>query len=485
MESYAQDTWKVSPNLTIEFGVRYTYSQPWYALWNDISNFDAQFYTPAGRAIVDPVGGFIVSGDPYNGIVLPGKGFPASATGRVAAENLPNVQRLFHDLPRLLVNGCNNALAPRFGVAYRLWDKMTVVRLGGGVFHHRELFNYKSLEANAPNQVSVDVINGQADSPGGAVRQAFPFSIGAINTAYKYPTAYTYSLSIQRKFSGSVVLDLAYVGKTSENLRRTRNINQMQAGTVQANRGINPSALRPYVGLSTINLAEYSGKSRYNSFQLTLERRFAAGLGFGLSYTFSKNLDTLATPYNAYQYVSALAALDRPHLLNLNYIYELPFLRHRHDFIGRSLGGWQIFGVTFLRSGNPLSVTDTTDIAGVGPGSGAQPWNLIASTKVAGGRGLNQPWFNLAAFALPAAGSLGNAGLNILRGPFYQNWDLALFKGFRVTERIASQFRFEMFNFLNHPCLTDPDVNPRSGTFGLVTSKSGQRNIQLGLKFLF
>jgi len=490
LECYAQDTWKATPNLTIELGVRYSHYQPWYAKWNDISNFDARFYSLANRAIVDPVGGFIISGDPYNGIVLPGKGFPASAKGRVAAENLANVQRLFHDLPRSLVNGYKNAFAPRFGLAYRLRDKKTVVRLGGGVFHHRTLFHYKSLKSNAPNQVTVEIINGQADNPGGTLRQGFPFSIGALDRAYKYPTAYTYSLSIQRELPGSVVLDLAYVGKTAENLRRTRNINEMQPGTVQANPGINPSALRPYLGLSTINLAAHSGRSGYNSFQLSLERRFAAGLGFGVSYTFSKNLDNIAgsleTPtYNANRFVWALADLDRPHLLNLNYIYELPFFRKRHDFVGRSLGGWQLSGVTFLRSGVPLSVRDTTDIAGVGSGSGAQPWNLIASTKVAGDRGLDKAWFNPMAFARPAAGTFGSAGLNILRGPAFQNWDLALFKLFRVTERLACQFRFEVFNFPNHPLLNNPDVSPRSGTFGLVTSKTGQRNIQLALKFLF
>lgn len=138
----------------------------------------------------------------------------------------------------------------------------------------------------------------------------------------------------------------------------------------------------------------------------------------------------------------------------------------------------------FLRSGVPLSVTDSTDIAGVGPGSGAQPWNLVGNTA-SSDQGINKFWFNPAAFALPAAGTFGNAGLNILRGPSFKEFDLALFKNFKIVEQLNTQFRFEVFNVPNHPILSDPGINPRSGTFGRVTSKTGERNVQLGLKFIF
>jgi hypothetical protein len=99
--------------------------------------------------------------------------------------------------------------------------------------------------------------------------------------------------------------------------------------------------------------------------------------------------------------------------------------------------------------------------------------------------GVGQPWFNTSAFSLPRAGTFGSAGLNILRGPGFQNWDIALFKNFRITERIGAQFRGESFNFLNHPLLSNPNTNPRSGDFGRVTSKFNERNIQLGIKILF
>jgi hypothetical protein len=142
--------------------------------------------------------------------------------------------------------------------------------------------------------------------------------------------------------------------------------------------------------------------------------------------------------------------------------------------------------VFFYRTGRPLSVTDGTDVAGVGPGSGAQTWDLLRSPAISSETGVGKPWFDKDAFRVPVNGTFGNAGLNILRGPNYVNLDLALFKNFRITERINSQFRFETFNTPNHPLLSDPNLNPRTpSTFGLVTAKYAERNVQLGLKFMF
>jgi hypothetical protein len=86
---------------------------------------------------------------------------------------------------------------------------------------------------------------------------------------------------------------------------------------------------------------------------------------------------------------------------------------------------------------------------------------------------------------MPAPGAFGNAGLNILRGPSFRNSDLALFKNIKIAERLSAQLRLEAFNFFNHPVLADPAVDPRSGSFGIVSSKSNERNLQLGLKFMF
>ena len=483
VEAYLQVTWKASRKLTIEMGVRYAYHQPWYAKWNDISNFDPAFYSPANRAIVDPRGGFIVSGDPYNGVVLPGSGFPNSSKGRANGETLPNVQRLFHNLPRGFANTYGNAFGPRLGLAYRPLDK-TVVRAGFGVFHHRQMHNQGSLFRNAPNQIQIQVQNGSVDQPGGAVRRDFPFYIRAVDLNLKYPTAYSYSFSVQREIPGSILAEVAYVGKSGINQERIRNVNQLRAGTLQANPGINAAALRPYLGLGQIDITSRDGRTNYNSLQISLDRRFTSGLGFGLSYTFSKSIANINATYDAYAFVRALDDQDRPHLLNLNYIYELPLFRGDKTWKGNALGGWQISGVTFFRSGTLLSVSDSVDVAGVGTGSAAQTWNVVGSMAVSD-RGLGKTWFNPAAFARPRDGTFGNSGYNIIRGPKFVNWDVALFKNIRLAERVSSQVRLEVFNFPNHPLLSNPNTSPRAGTFGLITAKSGERNVQLGLKVTF
>jgi hypothetical protein len=277
---------------------------------------------------------------------------------------------------------------------------------------------------------------------------------------------------------------VAYVGKESDHLFRSSNINQPVAGTLTANPGVNVDALRPYVGLDVISQAAESGNASYQSFQLTLDRRFNHGLSVGLAYTYSKAIDDLTSPYNAYQYARAVSKGNYPNVLNINFVYELPFFRSQRG-IGRVLGGWQLSGVDEFRSGSALSVVSSNDTAGVGSGSGNQPWNLVGSTAYSGPRGVGDPWFNPAAFALPARGTFGNAGLNILHGPGFFNLDLALFKNFRIFERLSSQFRAEAFNFVNHPILMNPNVDPTNGSFGYITSKTGNRNLQLGIKFIF
>ena len=483
VELYLQDTWKVTPRISLEYGVRWSYFQPWYAIWNDIANFDAKFYNPATKGVVDPKTGAIVSGDPYDGIVLPGNGYPASAAGRAQGAFVPNVQRLFHNLPRGFVDSYFGNFAPRLGVAWRATDK-TVIRVGGGIFKDREFLLNGSLFRNAPNQAAVNASNGQVDNPAGAAAQ-LPFTIGALADEYRYPAAYNYSFTIQRELPLGIIGEIAYVGKIGTNLLRTHNINQLSLNSIYQFPSINANALRPVGGLGPLNYSEQSGRSDYNSLQLSFDRRFRSGLGFGVAYTFSKNLDNTQTPYNGYQFVWAPSLNDRTHVLTINYIYELPFFRRGRTLWANLLGNWQISGVATFRSGDPLSVVDSTDNAGVGSGSASQPWNLVGNIAATGPSGVGLPWFNPAAFAKPPLGTFGNAGLDILRGPWFWNWDTALFKNFTIAERVSSELRFEAFDVLNHPVLSDPIVTPTSGSFGSITQKTDNRNLQLALKLRF
>jgi hypothetical protein len=171
-------------------------------------------------------------------------------------------------------------------------------------------------------------------------------------------------------------------------------------------------------------------------------------------------------------------------------------LRAQNTVVSQVLGGWQVSGSTFMRSGTPLWVRRTADIAGVGDAF-AQPYNQVGnpdenanqafSGGIVNGAAVDQNfWFNPLAFAAPAPGTFGNAPRNLIYNPGQYQWDIALFKNVRINGPRSLQFRAEIFNFLNHPNLSGPTTDPTSATFGRVTGKDGsRRDVQLSVRFLF
>src|SRR5262249_27574726 len=152
----------------------------------------------------------------------------------------------------------------------------------------------------------------------------------------------------------------------------------------------------------------------------------------------------------------------------------------------RLLGNWELSGINQFQSGAPFSVRNNTDNAGVGPGSGNQFYNMVGDSNIQTGAFTNSAvWFNKDAFARPDAGTFGVQPRNALRNPGFINWDAGLRKNFPISDVQRLQFRFEVFNILNHPNWNGANANPTSGTFGLVTSKGGQRTVQLALKYIF
>ena len=151
------------------------------------------------------------------------------------------------------------------------------------------------------------------------------------------------------------------------------------------------------------------------------------------------------------------------------------------------LGNWEISGINQFQSGAPFSVRDGNDIAGVGGGSGAQFWNLVGDPYIEhAGFTDSAVWFNKGAFMRPAAGTFGKQPKNILYNPSFWSWDMGLRKNFVVTEHQKLQVRWEVFNVPNHPNWGGANANPTSGTFGLVTGKTGDRRVmQLALKYFF
>ena len=490
---FVQDSWRPRSNLTIEGGVRYVLWPPFHSLTNNIATFDPTQYSTANQAVLDS-SGRIVSGPRYNGIVLPGNGFPTSAN-TLAVYNDPAVKALFIGAPDGLTQTHKNVFEPRFGLAYGLNTK-TILKVSGGVFHNRVTLNDSLLlGGNPPFQPQVSVSNGSVDNPGGVGGAGtLPFGMTAIDPVFKHPVGYSYSAGVQREAPWGFVVDAAYVGRLGRNLQRERNINQLQPGATLG--GANPDTLRPYKGYGVIRLSENVGRSTYNALQVSADRRYKNGFKFGAAYTLSHSKDNASSKrdvlFNSFDDSGywGNSGFDRRHVFNFYYIYDLPFFQKSTSLAGRTLGGWQISGATFMRTGTPLWVTRGDDIAAVGDAF-AQPWNQVsdpsngANGQFSTGADKNY-WFNPLAFAAPAKGTFGNAPRNDIYNPGQYQWDIALFKNVSLRATHSLQFRAEIFNFLNHPNWNGADSNPTSSTFGQITSKdNSRRDIQLSLRYIF
>jgi hypothetical protein len=493
LDLFAQDSWKATSKLTLQYGLRWSIWPQWHSRWGNIAEFLPQYYDPKAAAQVDPRGGFITGGDQYNGIVLPGNGVPDAEGGRIPALHSGQFDRLYHGLPDGLSPTQWKVFQPRFGVAYAFSPKMAL-RAGVGSFANRTMINRDTaLGGNAPFQIQESVVNGLVDAPGGATQRAFPYTQTIQDPIFKVPTAWEWNTTFQREIGIGTTIQVGYVGRRALHNQRKRNINQLLPGTVQANPTINANAMRPYLGMGVVDISENSGSSRYNGLQVSLEHRFSRGLQFGLAYTYSKAMDdgssltdVLPNAYNGAGYYG-LSDFDRTHVLVANYIYQLPFFKNSRPWLRETLGGWEISGVNQAQSGIPLSVRTSEDIAGVGPGSGNQFWSLTGDPSFDVTSFTNSAtYFNKAAFTKPAPGTFGTQTRNTLRGPGFLAWDMGLRKDFKTFESQSLQFRFEVFNILNHPNWSNPVVDPTSGSFGLVTGKTNDtRQLQLALKYKF
>ena len=495
---FLQDSWKPTANLTIEGGLRYVIWPPWYSTTNNIANFDPRFYDPATEAIINAANGRLVGGQRYNGIVLPGDGFIDEGNDLVVAQD-PRVLTLFRGAPRGFSETHYNVFEPRLGVSYSLDDK-TILRTSGGVFHNRVTLNDSTLlGGNPPFQPMVTVANGSVDNPGGGGTGGtdLPFGMQAQDIAFKHPTSYMWSAGVQREIPLNIILDVTYVGRRGLYQQRERNINQLQPGTLQRNPGVNIAALRPYKGYGAVRLSENAARSIYHSLQIGADKRYSNGLKIGAAYTLGKSEDNASDKrnvlWNTYDdtIYRGPSNFDRRHVFVFHYIYDLPFWREPTNLLQNILGGWQISGATFMRSGTPFTITRTNDIAGVGDGGFGQPVDMVGDPDAGANRQFSNGsddnyFFNPAAFANPAPGTFGTQPRNRLRQPGDQQWDIAVFKNVSLGGARKMQFRAEIFNFPNHPNLGGVEGDITDRNFGRVTTKDGnRRDIQLAVRFLF
>ncbi len=349
--------------------------------------------------------------------------------------------------------------------------------------------NLSSVYLSNPN---VSLITGQA-----ATVPAYPAGITALAyNNYQPPTSAQWNLGIQHQISQGSVVSVAYVGNADYHQRDEREINDLSlsdanrlgviAGTYIANFD------RPYQGYSNILLGESASNTHYESLQFNYRINGWRGLTFQASYTWSHNLgiapggggdfNTLSDPYNRY-YDYGPTGLDRRQVLVLNYIYALPFFKDATGLVkGTLLGGWTLSGITLCETGLPLNVAISSDNLGLGGNTTDRP-NIVSNLNYPG---TVAEWFNTAAFAMPAAGTFGDAQEGAVRGPGRVNFNLQMYKNFRLPrEGMGLKFGAELYNTFNHTQFHDVNTTFGQSNFGQVVDTYDPRVIELSLKFAF
>lgn len=525
IEWFVQDSWKVTPKLRLEGGLRHSIIQPYYSLWRNMLVFDAKYYDPNNAVQLDRATGRVLSGSlaaRYNGLIIPGDTWPdaAKGPGRVPVATSGEFDFLFRngaENKRYSDLNTWNTFQPRFGFAYAFNDK-NVLRGGAGRFLTRlGVSDSVFLGGNPPLQPSVSVSFGSVDNPGGASGVSFPFTLTTQDRNFRAPEAWTWNMTYEREVGWNTTVEVGYVGRRGLFGQRERNLNQLPVGTrfLAANSGANVDALRPFKGFGTIRTTGNEANSLYNGLQLNVNRRFAQGLSIGGAYTLSRTWDSgsaqrdiIPDAFNASN-LWAPANYDRRHVVVINGIYELPIFKDRSKLTGKLLGGWTITAVSQMQTGTPTSIATGDDFAGVGTGSGAQFWRVSGTPsnvgQFANSNAETRFWFNVAnpdgtpIFSRPANGTIVTDSVrNIIYNPGFQNHNLGVHKDFTIKEGHRITFRAEAFNWLNHPdwngANTSPNniildangkVDPVRTTFGKITGKGGQRELQFAIRYQF
>jgi len=473
--AFVQDDWKVSRRLTLNLGLRWDPFLP----FTDPDNRFAQVRF-GQQSTVFPAA--------PRGYVFPGDTGVSDATYEKQLGNW----------------------GPRFGFAFDPTGKgKTSVRGGYGVFYSqiRQQAN-NQISNNQPFSIKLTVQNpsGGLERPYADSGNPFPFKAPSTReetTAYKFllPLNVTqwnpdmrnalsqqWNFTLQQELKG-FVLTSAYVGSKGNHLFVQNELNPAVFGAA----GRTVDARRIYAPTFT-SITDYSatGNSTYHALQLTANRRLSKGLTVLANYTWSKYLDTGsgdgAVPQNPFDRNSekAVSNQDVPHRFVGSFIYQFPGLRSMPKVVQHVAGGWEINGIVTLNSGGPFGVTSGRDNSGTALNQDRP--NVVGDWRLSEDRSKAEKisqFFNSAAFAQNPAGTFGNAGRNIMRAEFRENFDIGAIKNFSLVEKHRLQFRAEFFNLFNHANLGAPNGNVANLNFGKILTAGSPRVVQVALKYMF
>ncbi len=477
---YAQDDWRVSRSLTINYGLRY--------------EINGQITDTQNRLSAIEVNRFVIASDD-SGQINP------VANNLIGLIPVPYLTSKAADYDRSLQLPNYHHIAPRVGLAWSFANN-TVIRAGWGLFFNQAAYNIQTaLTENLPfffnksvNTAATTLIPTLSTS--NILQSNANGTIGGSTLDYPYRAelADSWSFDIQHSFGTNWLIDAGYFGS---------HVSGADNSTYQNIPVPGPGAIdprRPDPLLSGFKAIRWDGWSIYHSGTIKIERRFSNGLSFNANYTLSRSMDdasdvgTTFSETNIPQDVrnvraeKALSSFDHRHRVVFSYTYALPagpgHALNPHGAVGRVVEGWSISGLGSAQSGAPFTVILPTDNANIGAGPAQRP-NLLSDPN-ANAPQTAQQWFNTAAFGMPAQFTFGNAGRNVVLADNDVNFDMSLHKDTPITERTGLQFRAEVFNIFNHTNFADvPGRTAFTATFGRYTSALNARQIQLALKFHF
>jgi hypothetical protein len=489
-EWYAQDNWKASRKLTLDYGVRFYYLTPQWDSSLQSSNFlpdqfsqanAATLYVPACIGASPCSGANRVALDPKTGATTDSRFIGRLTPG---SDRFNGAYQAGQGISDTLQDGNKFRISPRFGFVYDISGKgTTIMRGGAGIFYDRAQGNQVfDMGGNAPGVLNSGLQWGLLQNLTAAAGDPNP-TLALSPSGYTYTPARTYQWNVgfQHKLMSKLILDLAYVGSHSNDLLRQSQINSVPLGATFLPQNQDPTLapstkpgatalptdlLRPYQGYGGIRMWDNTAWANYNALQASIQRRFENGVMFTVFYVYSKALTTAATDFSAglpssnhdviQQYDYSYADYDRPHNFVVNFIYQTP--KVADGLAGVLLNDWQLSGIYRYSSGRPYTVGYSISGYGNANLSGTDnPAARIALTCDPGSGSSGDPYkeINTACFAAPQTGSNGlESARYFVHGPATNNLDLSVSKVFPIGKQVKMEVRLDAFNALNHTQFT-------------------------------